>query len=182
LLWIGHLNRNKDPLTILRAVQIARAELPGLQLWCAFVDSPLLGEVEELLRSDPALAAAVHLLGRVPHHRVETLCRACDFLVSGSRSEGSGYALIEALACGLQPIVSDIPSFRALTGEGNVGELAAVGDARGFADAIVRQARGPAEARRRRVRAHFDRHLSFEMVGAKLVAAYSALAGRRAPA
>lgn len=182
LLWVGHLDSNKDPLTILRAVQIAREQLPALQLWCVFVGAALLDEVEALLRSDPALGACVHLLGRVAHERIQNLCRACDFLVSGSRWEGSGYALIEALACGLPTIASDIPPFRALTGEASIGDLVAIGDVRGFADAIVRQAMAPVGAQRQRVRTHFERCLSFEMVGAKLVAAYSALAGREAAA
>ena len=49
--------------------------------------------------------------------------RAADLFVLGSHREGSGYSLIEALACGLPPIVTDIPSFRSLTGAGVVGAL-----------------------------------------------------------
>jgi glycosyltransferase involved in cell wall biosynthesis len=180
LLWVGHFDSNKDPLTILQAVRKALPALPDLKLWCAFAGTQLLPEVERMLGEDPALAAHVHLLGRVPHGRVEPLCRASDFFLLGSRREGSGYALIEALACGVTPIVSDIPAFRALTGGGAVGALARPGDADGFAAAILAQAARPAEAARRAVRDHFERHLSFEVVGARLVEAYAAVAGKRA--
>jgi glycosyltransferase involved in cell wall biosynthesis len=175
LLWIGHLDANKDPLTLLRAVRIALAVLPDLQLWCAFVGTALLPEVEALLRADERLAAHVHLLGTVPHAGVETLCRAADLFVSTSRREGSGYALIEAMACGATPVVSDIPSFRALTGDGAVGALVPVGDAEALAAAIIDQAGRPREAARAAVRGHFERHLTFHAIGAQLMAAYRAI-------
>jgi len=181
LLWIGHLDSNKDPLTLLHAVRIALAALPDLQLWCAFVGTELLGEVEAVLRADANLAAHVHLLGAVPHAAIETLCRAADLFVSTSRREGSGYALIEALACGVTPVVNDIPSFRALTGDGAVGALVPLGDADALAAAIVDQARRPRDAARTAVRAHFERHLAFDAIGAQLMAAYHAIAIPGAP-
>lgn len=180
LLWVGHFDSNKDPLTIVHAVRRALVQLPDLQLWCAFVGTELLSEVESLLRMDGALAAHVHLLGRVPHERIETLCRASNFFVLGSRREGSGYALIEALACGVPPIVTDIPAFSALTGAGAVGALVPVGNADAFAAAIVELAAGPWQALRLKVLHHFERHLSFDVVGARLLAAYATIAANPA--
>jgi glycosyltransferase involved in cell wall biosynthesis len=176
LLWVGHLDPNKDPLTILRAVRQALRALPQLELWCAFGSAALLPAMQDLLREDEQLAAHVHLLGRVPHAEVETLCRASDIFVLGSHREGSGYALLEALACGLTPVVGDIPSFRSLTGNGAVGALVQVGDADGFASAIVAQARRPRRAARDAVLAHFAAALSPEALGHRLVNAYQALA------
>jgi glycosyltransferase involved in cell wall biosynthesis len=177
LLWIGHLNANKDPITILCAVAEALASLPRLELWCAFIGAELLPQVDVLLRSDERLAARTHLIGSVPRGQVETLCRACDLFVSGSHREGSGYALIEAMACGLMPVVSDIPAFRALTADGAIGALVPSGDAHAFARAIVELAGAQHHASRRSVRDHFERNLSFAIVGARLVDAYSQIAG-----
>lgn len=173
LLWVGRLNDNKDPLTIMDALSLAASSLPHAQLWCFFHEAPLRARVEARLAADPDLACRVHLAGAVPHAYVEWLCRAADFFVLGSHREGSGYALIEALACGATPIVTDIPSFRALTGR--AGALVVPGDARGFADAFIRLAAQPAEDLRRRAIAHFDEHLSFAALGRKLVAAYQDL-------
>jgi glycosyltransferase involved in cell wall biosynthesis len=136
----------------------------------------MMREVESVLAADPALAARVHLLGPVPHDRIELLCRAADLFVLASRREGSGYALIEALACGATPVVSDIPSFRELTGGGAVGALAPPGDAAAFSDALVRLAGLPREPLRAQALAHFRARLSFDIVGEKLVEAYRALA------
>ena len=176
VLWVGRLNAGKDPLTILKAVAIALRDLPELQLWCAFGDEEIRPEIEAFLARDERLARHVHLLGAVSHARVETLCRAADFFMSGSRREGSGYALLEAMACGLVPIVSDIPAFRALTGNGTVGAIAPVGDSEAFATALVRLAGEGRQFGKARVLDHFDRHLSFGAVGAQLVAAYARLA------
>lgn len=181
LLWVGHLDRNKDPLTVLRAVRLALARLPRLHLWCAYPTAQLLGECEELLRRDPVLGRHVHLLGRIPHAQVETLCRACDLFVLASHREGSGYALIEALACGLVPVVTDIPSFRALLDGGAVGSLVPLGDPGRFAAEIVRQARSIDGATRPRVAAHFDRHLSPPALGRRLAEAYEHVARSRGP-
>ena len=122
MLWVGHLDDNKDPLTVLSGVSAAVGQLPGLQLWCAFGVAPLLEQVERTVETDPQLRGRVHLLGKAPHERIEQLMRAADIFVLGSHREGSGYSLMEALACGLPPLVTDIPSFRVLTGQGAIGD------------------------------------------------------------
>jgi len=182
LLWVGRLNDNKDPLTILDALALALPRLPGARLWCCFHEAPLLGAVRARLAAQPALAERVHLLGAVPHAQVERLCRAADFFVLGSHHEGSGYAVLEAMACGATPVVSDIPPFRAITGGGAVGALAPVGDAAAFAAALVALAARPRDVLRARTLAHFRAELSFEVVGARLVEAYASIVadGRRA--
>lgn len=183
LLWVARLNENKDPLTVLDAVSQAARRMPDVRLWCCFTEAPLLERVRARLAAEPTLAERVHLLGAVPRARVELLCRAADLFVLGSRREGSGFALLEALACGTPAVVSDIPPFRALTADGAAGALVPPGDAAAFARAIVALWLRPPEAReeaRRRVAAHFRRELSFAVLGRRLVEAYEALVrGRR---
>jgi glycosyltransferase involved in cell wall biosynthesis len=172
VLWVGHLDDNKDPLTVLDGLGAAARALPGLQLWCCFGTAPLLREVQERIATDPLLRDRVHLLGRVPHERIEQLMRAADMFVLGSHREGSGYSLIEALACGLPPVVTDIPSFRSLTGAGAVGMLWPRGDSHALCQALQSVAARADCAMRAAVRAHFDRELSFDSLGAKLAAMY----------
>lgn len=175
LLWVGRLNHNKDPLTTLRAMRRAAEALPELQLFCCFGESDLLPRVCTVVDTDPVLRSRVHLLGRVTHERVQQLCRAADFFVASSRSEGSGYALLEAVSCGLTPIVTDIPSFRAMTRGGALGALFPAGDADAMAAQIVRLAAQPRDDLRARALAHFQEHLSFDVVGRQLRSAYQAL-------
>jgi glycosyltransferase involved in cell wall biosynthesis len=172
VLWVGHLDVNKDPLTVLDGVAAAVNALPELRLYCCFGGAPLLRQVQDRIATDPRLCGRVHLLGAVPHERIELLMRAADIFVLGSHREGSGYSLIEALACGLPPVVTDIPSFRALTGGGAVGRLWPCDDRHALGEALRSVAGTRGSATRAAVRAHFDRELSFAALGGKLVAMY----------
>jgi glycosyltransferase involved in cell wall biosynthesis len=171
VLWVGHLNDNKDPLTVLDGIARAVRALPELQMWCCFGTAPRREEVAARIDSDPALRGRVHLIGRVPHGQVEQLMRAADLFVLGSHREGSGYAVIEALACGLPPVITDIPSFRALTGGAKVGRLWRCGDPADLSEALLSIAPTLSDARVA-VREHFDAQLSSRALGRRLRAAY----------
>lgn len=175
VLWVGRLDANKDPLTILDAVERAARDLPEIQLWCGFHEQPLLEDVRARLARSPDLAARVHLLGRVPHQTIQTLSRAADFFTLASHREGSGYSVIEALACGATPIVTDIAAFRGLTRDGRAGKLIPTGDAAAFAQALVELASQPRDRLRRRAIDHFRRELSFDVIGRRLCEIYETL-------
>lgn len=172
LVWLGNLTDVKDPLTVLDALSRAASFLPDPHLWCFYRDAPLLEDVRTRIAGDGALEGRVHLMGAVSHDEVELRLQAADLLVQGSHNEGSGYAVIEALACGTTPLVTDIPAFRALTGDGAVGALSSPGDPEAMADALVRCAVRHRGELRRRARDHFEAHLSFESVGLRLRTVY----------
>ena len=175
LLWVGRLDGNKDPLAVLNAVDEVLAELPDLRLWCLYTEAPLLDVVQARLQSSPRLREAVHLLGKVPHDEVEEFYRAADFFVLGSHSEGSGFSLLEALACGTTPLVTAIPSFRKITGNGEVGELFPVGDAQALARLLSEWARRDRRRLRQAARRHFEQCLSYDAIGRQWLNAYEAL-------
>jgi glycosyltransferase involved in cell wall biosynthesis len=172
VLWVGHLDNNKDPLTVLSGISAAVRALPGLRLYCCFGEAPLLRAVQDRIAADPRLHDRVQLLGRVPHERIELLMQAADLFVLGSHREGSGYSLIEALACGLPPVVTDIQSFRTLTAAGAIGMLWRCDDAEALGAALRSIAGRIDHEMRGAVRAHFERELSFEALGRKLGAMY----------
>jgi glycosyltransferase involved in cell wall biosynthesis len=178
LVWAGNLDPNKDPLTILEAVSHATSALPALRLHMCFRQAPLLDAVQARISDDPSLRGRVRLMGELQHSDMETHLRAADFLVQASHREGSGVALIEALACGTTPLVTDIPSFRRITGDGRCGALVPVADSARFSEAIREWSSRDRLALRRRAREHFERELSFDAIGRQLRAAYDAL-GRR---
>jgi glycosyltransferase involved in cell wall biosynthesis len=172
LLWVGRLDDNKDPLTILAGFEQAR--LPGAALSMAFTDDQLLPQVRACIAGSPFLAGRVHLLGKVERRALPALYGSADLFVLGSHHESAGYALLEALAFGVTPAVSSIPSFRALTHDGRLGALFPVGDAGALAEALRRLAGTDLGARRPQVRAHFARHLSWAAVGARAATIYRA--------
>jgi glycosyltransferase involved in cell wall biosynthesis len=171
VLWVGRLTRGKDPLAVLDGIARVTARLPDLRLWCAFGAAPMLAEVRARIADDARLAGRVHLLGEVPHARIEALLRAADLFVSGSHAEGSGYAAMEAIACGVTPVLTDIPAFRALTGNGRIGQLWPCGDAKLLAEALFLAATERVSPQQ--VRAHFDATLSFDAVGRLWANAYA---------
>jgi glycosyltransferase involved in cell wall biosynthesis len=119
------------------------------------------------------------LLGRVPHEQIEQLMRAADLFVLGSHREGGNCSLVEALATGLPPIVTDIPSSRSLLGDGAVGVFWERGEPRSLVAALREGATARGAEMRARVRAHFDAHVSGLAIGRKFAAAYVLLASAR---
>ncbi|HEY3637179.1 MAG TPA: glycosyltransferase family 4 protein, partial [Rhizomicrobium sp.] len=175
VLWVGHLDENKDPLTIIDGFSRALDAIPDAHLWCCYLKAPLLEQVRARLARDGRLARHVHLLGAVAHDRVELLCRAADFFVLGSHRESCGFALLEAMACGAVPIVSDIPAFRAITGNAATGALCTPGDAENFSRALTSFSCRSIDDLRARALSHFEAELSFPFLGKKLAAAYQTI-------
>ena len=54
----------------------------------------------------------VSLIGRVPNTELPLFLNSSDVYISPSLSDGSSLSLLEAMACGLGVIVSDVPSIR----------------------------------------------------------------------
>jgi glycosyltransferase involved in cell wall biosynthesis len=177
LLWVGHLNSNKEPFAVLDGVSDAVQWLPSLQLWCCFGSAPVPPAVQRRIERDPRLRGRVHLLGSVAHDYIEQLMRAADIFVLGSHSAGCGDSLIEALACGLAPVVTDIPPFRTLTANGTLGALWSRGDPQELTAALVSVAAMPKAPLRAALRAHFNQQLSFAAIGRRLSGTYRDLIG-----
>ncbi|GAA4338236.1 glycosyltransferase family 4 protein [Flaviaesturariibacter amylovorans] len=115
-LWVGRLNANKDPLTVLRAFTRFQAERPGARLYVIHQSSELLPELQSFVARHPVARAAVQFIGPVPHTALQQWYAAADLLLSGSHAEGSGIVVAEAMSCGCIPLLTEIPSFRRMVG------------------------------------------------------------------
>jgi len=183
ILWVGRLDSNKDPLTVLSALEMAMPRLEDGHVWMIYGDAPLEAAVAQRIASSMMLRERVTLVGAVPHDQIGAWFSAADIFVSGSHHEGSGYSLIEAMACGAAPCVTSIPSFRALTG--GHGALWRVGDADACAAALVDVASRDRAPERAAIQRHYANALSWEHIGQRTVRDYRALVearrDRRAP-
>lgn len=74
------------------------------------------------------LADCVHWAGRVPSPQMADYLNEADVYCSTSYSDGSSACLMEALACGLPAVVSDIPSNQEWVTQGVQGWLTKPGD------------------------------------------------------
>lgn len=179
LCWVGHLIEQKDPVTVVRAVGRVLEQHPGSRLTMVFRRDDLLPELRRVLETDPALSGAAELRGTVDPTRMRAVHEASDVYLSGSRREGSGYALAEAMSRGVVPVVTDIPSFRAMTGRGRAGVLWPPGDVDACAAALGHVLSRPLDEQRRAVLRCARDLLSPEAIGTIAEAAYREALERR---
>jgi len=176
-LWVGRLNPNKDPITVLRGFARALFHLPEARLAMVYSTDDLLPAVRAWLAENPQAAARVALLGKRPHAALEAIYNSADLFLLGSHYEGSGFAVLEALSCGVLPVITDIPSFRVLTANGTMGGLWPVEDDESLASALVDQYRCLEPDTPQKIRAFFEANWSYEAIGRSALAAYKQLAG-----
>jgi len=174
-LWVGRLNDNKDPLTVLRGFDAALTALPNARLLMAYSEADLLPDVHAWLAANPNAASHVTLLGRVPHAELEAIYNSADFFLLGSHHESAGYAVIEAMSCGVVPVVTAIPSFERLLDGGRCGALWPVEDVTAMADALVDCATRWTPSTPQTIRAHFDCYWGIDAIGRSAMAAYATL-------
>jgi glycosyltransferase involved in cell wall biosynthesis len=79
----------------------------------------------------------VRFVGQISQNDLPRYYRAADLYISASRSDGSSVSLMEALACGLPALVSDIPGNREWVTPGKEGWWFPDGDADALAQGIL---------------------------------------------
>jgi len=100
-------------------------------------DGSLRPRILRMLSIDGALNK-IHLAGQVPYAELPACYEAADLYVSASRSDGSSVSLLEAMACGLPALVSDIAGNREWVTPGAEGWWFRDGDAADLARGIER--------------------------------------------
>lgn len=131
-LWVsvGHLSERKDPLAVIEAFR--EANLPDARL--VFLGS---GPLESACRRAAEGHEQIMIAGRVEN--VSDWLRAADAFVSASHAEGFPNAVLEALACGLPCVLSDIaPHLELAEQAGECIRLFVEGDSSGMARQIER--------------------------------------------
>ena len=111
---ISTLGYQKNPEMILQAFALVKKETPFFKL---AVFGPPKENLQELAgRLD--LKEEVTFYGEVPQQQLAVFLQQSDALILYSRYETFGCVLIEANACGVPAIVSDLPVFHEIIEEG----------------------------------------------------------------
>lgn len=168
----GRLHPDKDPMTMVRGFEQILAALPDARLYLYYLSDELLPELRAFVQSRPGLARAVAFRGRAAPDAMEAIYNSADFLLQASRREFSGCAVLEAMACGVIPVVTRLPSFRAMTGDGSTGVLFSPGDADALARGALSIPPKQIPVHRQRVLERFERELSFPTLADRLDAVY----------
>jgi glycosyltransferase involved in cell wall biosynthesis len=155
--WNARLHPIKDPMTGLRGFRRIRQSWPDARLYMIYYTSEMKAQVLEAIASDPNLDGAVELRGTIPPPAVEDFLNSADFLIQCSLQEVAGYSVLEA-------VVTDIPSFRAMTDGGRFGVLFPAGDDRLLAERTLALAPGEIASRAGKLREFFEQSLSYDSI------------------
>jgi glycosyltransferase involved in cell wall biosynthesis len=142
-LWLaaGRLDPVKDYSTLLRAM----VEVPE-RAWLVIAGAGSFeGELRRLSK-EFGLEHRVRFLGFEPD--VRRWMQAADGFVLSSRWEGLPMALLEAAACALPAVATDVPGTREAIVQGVTGYLAVAGSAIALQGEMTRMMQTPAEERK----------------------------------
>ncbi len=178
-LWVGRLDKNKDPLTVLDGFEILFHKNQDGALYMIFREDDLINDVKRKIINSDILRSRVHVLGKIQHEEIENYYNSSDYFVLGSHYEGSGYALSEALRCGCVPIVTNIPSFRMMTDEGKLGALWEPGNKNSFAEAANIALSKPLLHEGKACIDFFKNNLSFDAIAETAMSHYQKIIERR---
>ncbi len=125
------------------------------------------------------LLGRVAFPGQVENDELPDYYRTSDLYLSASRSDGSSVSLMEALACGVPALVSDIPANREWVTPGHNGWWFAMGEADDLARALLGAAgdRTDRETMRESARAVAERKADWSRNFEVLLRAYEFAAG-----
>jgi glycosyltransferase involved in cell wall biosynthesis len=97
-----------DIPTIIKA--LAELKAKGKTFHCVFTSDGRLLEEHKKMACSLGLQDCVTFTGNLEHNMLPVYLRQSDIYVSASLGDGTSVALLEAMACGLLPVVSRIPA------------------------------------------------------------------------
>lgn len=167
-LWVGGLDANKDPMTVVRAFAALAVINREVRLYMIYQKADLLVELLEFLDRH-GISDRIILVGEVEKEQLLCWYNAADFIISSSHYEGSGIAVCEALSCGCVPILTRIPSFRMMTKNGSFGYLFEAGNSDQLYEILVKCQSLDIVKLRQEILNWFDEELSFEANAGKIL-------------
>lgn len=136
LLYAGRLSRIKGVEYLIEAFSTVLNRLPDKDVRLSIVgDGDMRGRAEELA-ARLSVREKIEFLGKIPPEEVRKLYAKCDIFVLPSLNEGMPMVLLEAMACGLAIICTDMPSLRLLVEHGRNGFIVEKSNSQAIAGAI----------------------------------------------
>jgi glycosyltransferase involved in cell wall biosynthesis len=138
-LYVGRLAPEKGLPLLAEGFSRIAPGLPSAHLQIVG-DGPLREAVLEIARRDGWMSR-LYLPGRLDREQTRRILRSADIFVLPSRFESMPYTLLEAMACGLPCIATDVGGSRDLVADGVTGLLVPSMDADALAGAMRRLAK-----------------------------------------
>jgi glycosyltransferase involved in cell wall biosynthesis len=142
---VGNRNPSKGHEYLLRAAAAVRAAHPELRVWLLGAESAAHAAYERRLRDEAAAAGNGAATILDPGDQVPALLPGADVfaLTSVPRSEGIPTVVLEAMACGLPVVVSDVGAVREVVEHGVNGLVVPPEDDAAVAASLARLAGDP---------------------------------------
>lgn len=99
-------------------------------------EGPLTDDLVRYVR-ERGLGKAVRFIGVVSHDEMPLYLRASDVYVSPSFSDSTSVALLEAMACGVAPVATDLEANKEWVRDSFNGYIVPPGDVKALADRVV---------------------------------------------
>ena len=141
ILWMRQLEPVYDPATFVRA--LAALARKGVPFRATMAGTGPLASSLEALASEAGIRDSIAFAGWVEEAKLPELYREHDVYVSVSRSDSTSQALLEAMAAGLLPVVTDIAGNQEWVRHRREGYLVPVSDPEAVAAAIAEAAGHP---------------------------------------
>ncbi len=137
LLWVGNIEPRKNLGTVVRAFEILMRRHPETADRLLVVGTELRGGGDSVRREAAELerSGRIAFLGRIDDVELAGLLQRAIALVYPSVYEGFGLPVVEAMACGIPVLASDIPVMREVAGE--AAALLPARDAEAWAEAML---------------------------------------------
>lgn len=135
ILFVGRLELQKDPALVVDAFLAALRAAPDACL--VVVGSGTLREETERRVAASGHAGRVRFTGSRPREEVARLMNAANLLLLASRFEGMPITVIEALACGLPVVATNVGEVPRLVVDGVTGRLASDRTAAALAEGLA---------------------------------------------
>jgi len=176
-LWVGRLDENKDPLTLLRGfIKFARSN-PRVGLYVVYQREELIEEVKKLLLECGEVSEQIFLVGKVAHEDLLYWFNSADFILSTSHYEGMGVAVCEAMSCGCIPILTEIAPFKKMTNNGEFGLHFKAGDHDDLEQVLGKSLLVNLETQRKKTLDYYRENLSREAISGKMLRVVKNLPG-----
>jgi len=133
--FLGRLKKYKSIEHAIRAFAIVKREIPNAE-FLIVGDGDYRAELEKVVR-ETQLQQSIRFAGFVSESEKVRLLETMHVVVQPSSKEGWGLTVLEANACGIPCVASDVQGLREAVVDGETGLLFEYGNVQQFAEKII---------------------------------------------
>jgi len=179
ILWYSDLEPERDPMTAVLGFKLLLNAWPDAQLYMFYGGDEMLTQMRAYVIANPELAGHVHFQSQKLGPAREHVFNSADFLLQTDLDDAQEQALLDAMASGVIPVLSDIPLFRKMADNGRCGFLFPPGDGETMAKQLLKFGPGEIAGRAALVHDWFEAAYSYDAMAGLWLDIYTEAIGER---